>query len=330
MKNVLAGDPERSKQTRILNHLILSTMYSLIGECRFWTTSADVKVKATDFGSFRFQDKKETTDPDSATSADDDVYTNSLYAVAKRDFSSRRGHKLLLDNKRPQKLKDALAKLEHHLKEHPIVHSQWRDNSLLRLMLSNGLLVHICLNSVGGICRISYDKYFLGKITTDTITDVLITKQHIVIAYNQNQITFVYLQKPSVKQQSNRTGAAVAPPEKIARMDPKIFHIIIGGPSSTQGRRLARRIACNSSFDLIALWTRSSSQNEVYPWRPTVRDQDRANVHVYKLSRSKLEPVCFHWTENDPLSLEFMRTQQQHLKIVEQRVTRKGEVSNFI
>ena len=73
------------------------------------------------------------------------------------------------------------------------------------------------------------------------------------------------------------------------------------------------------------MWTRSS-QNEVYPWRPTVRDQDRANIHVYKLSRSKLEPVCFHWTENDPLCVEFVRSQQNQLKIVEQRVTRKGEV----
>lgn len=235
---------------------------------------------------------------------------------------------MVLDNKRPHKLKDAIRRLEENIAEHPVVYSQWRDNSILRLMLSNGLLVHICLNVLSGaVARISYDKYFVGKITTDAITDVLITKQHIVIAYNQNQITFVYLQKPSLKQQQqqhHRPSAAVLP-EKISRMEPKIFHIIIGGPSSTQGRRLSRRIACNSSFDLIAVWTRSS-QNEVYPWRPTVRDQDRANVHVYKLSRSKLEPVCFHWTENDPLSVDFVRTQQNQVRIVEQRVTRKGEV----
>lgn len=86
-----------------------------------------------------------------------------------------------------------------------------------------------------------------------------------------------------------------------------------------------RQISCNSSYDLIAIWTKSS-QNEVYPWRPTVRDQDRANVHVYKLSRSKLEPVCFHWTENDPIVVEFVRLQQNQLRIVEQRVSRKGEV----
>lgn len=241
--------------------------------------------------------------------------TNTLYLEAKRDYSEQRGVKVRVDNKRPLKLKDALRKLEDLVREHPIVHSQWRDNAVLRLMLSNGLLVHLCLNvRTGGLLRIAYDKYFVGKICTDAITDVLITKQHIVVAYNQNQITFVYLQKPSLRRNA---------PDKIARLEPKIFHIIIGGPGL--GRRLSRRIACNVSFDLIAIWTKSS-QNEVYPWRPTVRDQDRANVHLYKLSRGKLEPVCFHWTENDPISVDFVRAEQNQLKIVEQRVTRKGEV----
>ena len=218
-------------------------MFSLTGECRFWTTNADVKIKSTDFGSFRyvrtpprepptssfyipfsspfcrFHDKKETVAPVDGSS-DEVTSSSKIYPDAKRDYSERRGHKVVLDNKRPQKLKDAIKKLEDHLREHPIVHSQWRDNAVLRLMLANGLLVHICLNVLtGAIGRISYDKYFVGKITTDTITDVLITKQHIVIAYNQNQITFVYLQKPSStasRQHQARGGVIV--PEKISRM----------------------------------------------------------------------------------------------------------------
>lgn len=262
----------------------------------------------------RYHDKKESPPPEDSP---EDAAHNKLHSAAKQEYSALRGFKVVLDNKRPQKLKDSIRKLEELLKEHSIVHNQWRDNAVLRLMLSNGLLIHLCLNVLTGeVLRIAFDKYFVGKIISDAITDLLITKQHIVIAYNQNQITFVYLQKPSLRR---------SVPEKVSRMDPKIFHIIIGGPSATQGRRLSRRIACNSSFDLIAIWTKSS-QNEVYPWRPTVRDQDRANVNVYKLSSSKLEPVCFHWTENDPLCVEFVRVQPAQLKIVEQRVTRKGEV----
>lgn len=95
---------------------------------------------------------------------------------------------------------------------------------------------------------------------------------HIIISYNENQITFAYLQKPNMKRSA---------PEKISRMDPKICTFIIGGP---QGRKLGRYLACNNSYDLLAIWTKSS-QNEVYPWRPTVRDQDRANIHIYKFNR---------------------------------------------
>lgn len=264
---------------------------------------------------FRYHDKKrENADTDSSKGSGRNVYSQ-----AKRDYSDLRDHAVVLDNKRPQKLKDALSKLEELIREFGIVYRKWRDSAVLCIMLSNGLLVHICINALtGSIMRIAYDKYFVGKIAMHAITDVLITKMHIIIAYNENQITFVYLQKPSARRS--------LAPEKISRMEPRIFHIIIGGPSGAmQGRRLTRHISCNTSFDLIAIWTKSS-QNEVYPWRPTVRDQDRANIHIYKLNRSKLEPICFHWTENDPICLQFSRMEQTQLKIVEQRVTRRGEI----
>lgn len=133
---------------------------------------------------------------------------------------------------------------------------------------------------------------------------------HIIISYSDNQITFVYLQKPSMR----RNG-----PEKITRMDPKIFNIIIGGP---QGRNLNRFLSCNGSYDLLAIWTKSS-QNEVYPWRPTVRDQDRANIHIYKISRVKLELICYHWTEFDPICVEFSKLNHNQFKSVEQKISKK-------
>lgn len=80
----------------------------------------------------------------------------------------------------------------------------------------------------------------------------------------------VHLQKPNTRLQG---------PEKICNMDPRIFHVIIPGPSE---RKLSRHLIVNSSADLFVIWTKSS-QNEVYPWRPTIRDQDRANIHVFKL-----------------------------------------------
>lgn len=112
-------------------------------------------------------------------------------------------------------------------------------------------------------------------------------------------------------------------PEKIARMDPKIVNILINGPPT---RHLARHFACNGSGDLLAVWTKSS-QNEVYPWRPTVRDQDRANVNVYRISRAKVEPICYYWTEHDPVSIAFSAINQNRLHSVEQNVSRRGDVT---
>lgn len=39
-------------------------------------------------------------------------------------------------------------------------------------MLSSGLLIHVCVNiQTGDISRIAFDKYFIGKLISDTIVD---------------------------------------------------------------------------------------------------------------------------------------------------------------
>lgn len=206
----------------------------------------------------RYLDKKETT-----------AIANTQ-SFGKRNYAERRDLQCILDNKHPAKLKNCIKKLEDYLKHFKIVYCRWRDNAVVQLVLSNGLLVHICINIfTGDISRMAFDKFFVGKLISDQITDVVLTRMHVIIAYAQNQLTFVYLQKPNMKRSA---------PEKISRMDPKIFNVIINGPT----RSIPRHLACNYSFDLLVVWTKSS-QNEVYPWRPTVRDQDRANVRIFFL-----------------------------------------------
>lgn len=210
-----------------------------------------------------------------------------------------------------KKILNSIKKLEEQLKHNKIVYCAWSDNVVIQLLLSNGLLVHICVNIfTGDIIRMAFDRFFVGKLISDAITDAIITRMHIILSYNENQLTFVYLQKPTMKRSA---------PEKIGRMDPKIFNILINGP---QQRKIARQLACNNSYDLIVVWTKSS-QNEVYPWRPTVRDQDRANVHIYRLTRTKLDLLCYYWTENDPINIEFSRMNQNQLRSVEQKISRK-------
>lgn len=233
------------------------------------------------------------------------------YADGKQSYAELRKQQYVLDGKKPKKIRNSIRKLEEQLKHNRIVYCAWSDNVVLQMLLSNGLLVHVCINIfTGDIIRMAFDRFFVGKLVSDAVTDAIITRMHIIIAYNENQLTFVYLQKPSLKRSA---------PEKISRMDPKIFNIIINGP---QTRKIARQLACNNSYDLLVVWTKSS-QNEVYPWRPTVRDQDRANVHIYKLSRNKLDLLCYYWTENDPINVEFSKMNHNQLRSVEQKISRK-------
>ncbi|XP_070067815.1 WD repeat-containing and planar cell polarity effector protein fritz isoform X2 [Drosophila takahashii] len=127
-------------------------------------------------------------------------------------------------------------------------------------------------------------------------------------------LTVVHLQRPNARSQG---------PEKIANMDPRIFHVII--PGATE-RKLSRHLTVNGSFDLFVVWTQSS-QNEVYPWRPTIRDQDRANIHVFKIKGLQLESIAYCWSENDPLCVDFLRSSESQIITLEQKVSRKGDIS---
>lgn len=236
------------------------------------------------------------------------------HAEGKQNYAEQRNHQYVLDNRKSKKIRTSIRKFEDQLKQNRVICCAWRDNVVLQLLLSNGLLVHICFNIfTGDIIRMAFDRFFIGKLISECVTDAIITRMHIIIAYDENQLTFVHLQKPSLKRSA---------PEKISRMDPKIFNIIING----QSRKIARHLTCNSSFDLLIVWTKSS-QNVVYPWKPTGRDQDLANVHIYRLNRSKLDLLCYYWTENDPITIEFSKLTQNQLRTIEQKVSRKGEVS---
>ncbi|CAG2068385.1 unnamed protein product, partial [Timema podura] len=81
----------------------------------------------------------------------------------------------------------------------------------------------------------------------------------------------VYFSKPTMKVNS---------PEKLSRLEARVQLLELAGPS---GRRLERKLSCNLSGDMVLVWWRCA-RDEVYPWSPIVKDQDRANVHVYSVS----------------------------------------------
>ncbi|XP_055837972.1 WD repeat-containing and planar cell polarity effector protein fritz [Episyrphus balteatus] len=277
-------------------------MLTLVSECHFWTNRDEINIKDTDYGAFKYLRNRDI-DPD------------NILQLAKREYAENRDCQVILKNQKTSRLKDNIKKLDEFFQTQKIIHSEWRTGSVLLILFANGVICHISVDIyVGDILCLVFDKYLIGKLAADVITDAIFTPQHIVLAYNTNQVTVVHLQKPNMQP---------AVPEKIINMDPKIFHVLIPG---TGERKLSRRLAVNPSCDLIAIWTKSS-QNEVFPWRPTVRDQDRANIHVFKLKNAQLEAISYAWSENDPLRVDFLRSTGNQIFIIEQKVSRKGEVS---
>ncbi|XP_058975877.1 WD repeat-containing and planar cell polarity effector protein fritz-like [Musca domestica] len=283
-------------------------MLTLLSECHFWTTREDIRIKHTDFGCLRYTRHRELQQ----------LPANDLYAEAKRDYIERRNGVAVLKSSRKAigRLKDNLKRLEELLRtQQKVVHIHWPEDSHVLLLFANGIIAHICIDAfTGDISRMVYEKYLVGKLAAETITDAFFTHSHIVLAYNTNQVTVVHLQKPNTRQQG---------PEKISNMEPKIFHAIIPG---TAERKLARRISVNTSHDMFVIWTKSS-QNEVFPWRPTIRDQDRANIHVFKLKGNQLDFFAYCWSENDPMCVDFLRSTENQILTLEQKISRKGEIS---
>ncbi|XP_040157925.1 WD repeat-containing and planar cell polarity effector protein fritz isoform X2 [Anopheles arabiensis] len=279
-------------------------MLTLLTELRFWSTREDITIQDTDLGTTKYCEKK--ADPG-----------RTVLSEGKRSYCESRGLKWTLDNKKPNKLRHSLRLLEDELRQRRLVYCKWKNSVLLQLMLANGLLVHLSINPfTGDLNRIYFDKYLIGKLCSEHITDVVITQHHILVAYTENQITFVQLQKPTARKNNL---------EKISLMDPKICNVLLSGTGSTT-RKVPKRLVCSSSLNLVIVWTKSS-QNEVYPWRPTVKDQDRANLHVYKLNGARMELLCYYWTEYDPISVQFSLMNDYQVHCVEQKISKKGEVT---
>lgn len=238
------------------------------------------------------------------------------HSNGKEEYAILRNQEYSLHGKKSKYIGYSIKKLEESLKQYRIIYCTWSDNVSFQILLSNGLLIHICVDICSGdITHITFDKFLIDKLVSEDICDVIMTRMHMLISYDVNQITFLYLQKPSLKRNVFK---------KIKKLDPKIFNYIISGSHS---KKIPRHLTCNNCSDLLAIWTKSS-QNEVYPWRPSHRSciQDRANIHIYRIGSNKLDLICFYWTENDPVSVEFSTVNQNQLRSIEQKISRKVNI----
>lgn len=52
------------------------------------------------------------------------------------------------------------------------MYCKWTDNSVLRVILNTGLIINIGINvHTGDVQKISFDKYLIGKLLSEFITD---------------------------------------------------------------------------------------------------------------------------------------------------------------
>ncbi|XP_020291724.1 WD repeat-containing and planar cell polarity effector protein fritz [Pseudomyrmex gracilis] len=271
-------------------------MFALLGEVIFWTFDDNINIEDTDFGAFKYHDKR----------------VDGVYEEGKKSYCQERGMTYVPENKKGNKLKHSIKYLEDQLRDNSVIYCQWYDDSIVQLMLSNGLLVQIQVCPfTGDIQEIHLDKYLIGKLS-EHVSDVIITKNHVVCTYNDNLVTLVYFTK-------SKTQVF----DKISKLEPKLITTDLFVPN---GRRLDKKIQVNKSADLIVIW-RKSTMNEVYPWSPAMKQYHRANMHLFRLTGTKLDLLCYIRTEFDPLCITFDAYDDNIIHSVEQKVSRKGEVT---
>ncbi|XP_032668445.1 WD repeat-containing and planar cell polarity effector protein fritz [Odontomachus brunneus] len=271
-------------------------MFALMGELNLWTFDDNVNIKDTDFGGFKYHDKR----------------ISGTYQEGKRSYCEKRDMIYVPVNKKGNRLKDYMKYLEDQLKDNSIIYCQWYSDRIAQIMFNNGLLVHIQIYPFSGdIEKINFDKYLVGKLS-EHASDVIITKSHIVCTYNDNEVTVVYLTKPKSHVF-----------DSISKLEPKLITTDVFVPN---GRKLDKKVQVNKSEDLILIWWKST-MNEVYPWSPAMREYHRANMHLFRLTGTKLESLCYIRTEFDPLCITFDACDDNIIHSVEQKVSRKGEVT---
>lgn len=276
-------------------------MLTLLHEVHFWTQKDAITIKDSDFGAFKYYDKK--------------LLPQGLFFEGKKTYMLERGLMPILSNKRPLRLRDALKELEEILCHNRIVVSEWRSTEHIYIVIGSGLKINIRINTeVADIEEIYFDKYMIGKLSSQYLSHVGVCDNQAIFTYTDNEVTLINFLKPSSKYDNEK---------KWSNLDPKLQVAELRGPA---GRRVDRQVSYNTQADLVLVWWKCSN-DEVYPWSPSVRDEDRANVHVYSINLSKLDLRCFFRTEYDPVYIAFSAVNAEVIHSVQQRVSDIGEVT---
>lgn len=275
---------------------IKTKMASLYCDLHLWTTREDVVVRDTDLGCFKYYDKTQYK-----------ASLDRLYSQDKMSYAQGRGQLWMLEGKR---LKGSVKELEELFAEQPVIFNAWRSSTFLQLMFASGLIANVHLNKMGDLDKITYDKFLVGRLL-DFITDVQFNQKLIIVTYLESRVTLVTFGKP---------GNSVF--ENIAQCEPKVHLLDLLGPP---GRRLSRKVLLSHDSSQCLFWWSLSGQ-EVFPWAPHLKEEDRANVMLYSFKGNIGEPkrMGYARTHSDPILFRFLA--DGSVRYLGQETTRRGEV----
>ena len=108
----------------------------------------------------------------------------------------------------------------------------------------------------------------------------------------------------------------------MSQADPKVTLLDLLGPP---GKRVHRSILLSQDSSLAAFWWSVSGQ-EVFPWTPQMKEEDRANVMLYSLKNpNQPSRLGFIRTHTDPIGFRFC-DQSSSMQYIGQEIGRRGEV----
>ncbi|XP_066255640.1 WD repeat-containing and planar cell polarity effector protein fritz [Euwallacea similis] len=149
-------------------------MSAFLSDIHFWTTQEDILIKETDYGSFKYYQKKESC--------------LSSNALAKRTFCEQSGITSIPNNKRPDKLRERLKELEEYLLLNKIVYYSW-DDTKLKILMSTGLIVNLTINyKTGDLTNITFDKQLFLKLQVNIISDGTIFGSQVICVCNDGHV----------------------------------------------------------------------------------------------------------------------------------------------
>ncbi|XP_055793215.1 WD repeat-containing and planar cell polarity effector protein fritz homolog isoform X2 [Salvelinus fontinalis] len=247
-----------------------------LAELHCWSSSSSLQVRDTDIGTYQYYDKGEPAIP-----------SEHHYYTDKQCFSESRGYSWTPRNRRPEKLRDSLEKLEELLQTNSVVHSRWKSKHCCQLMLSSGVLVTLALNGPQ-LDRVCVDRTLVGRLPANTVSDAVLSDRLLLLSFlEKSQVCVVYLNRKN--QGSPDTSHRL---EKLSPSELKVACVEVRGPP---GRRQGRRVDLNCLQDVaVCWWSLANTNEELWPWNPSHTHTERDNLVLLSCSGAEGLKVNTH------------------------------------